>query len=232
VADNYREQGKEYLASMGIYMFNKNAIKKLFKDNETATDFGKEIIPKSIENGYKVASYAYGGYWEDIGTIRSFFQANLELTDNLPNFNLFDNQNMVYTRPRMLPPSKIFGTQFRQAVIAEGCIIHAQMVERSVIGIRSRIGENSILRNTIIMGNDSFESLEELQKDKIPMGIGQHCYIENTIIDKNVHIGNDVHIKGHPSLKDEDTETYCIREGIIVLRKGAIISSGERIGAN
>ncbi|MFK7776090.1 MAG: glucose-1-phosphate adenylyltransferase [Saprospiraceae bacterium] len=230
VGDNYRAQGKEYLASMGIYMFNKASLKKLFVDNDTATDFGKEIIPKSIKSGYKVASYAYGGYWEDIGTIRSFFQANLELTDNLPNFNLFDNQNMVYTRPRMLPPSKFFGTQFRQAVIAEGCIIHAKKIERSIIGIRSRIGEDSVLKNVIIMGNDYFETLEDLQKNNIPMGIGQRCHIENAIIDKSVHIGDDVLIHGHDKLEDKDTDTYCVRDGIIVLRKGAVIPSGMRIG--
>lgn len=230
VGDNYRAQGKEYLASMGIYMFNKASLKKLFADNDTATDFGKEIIPKSIESGYKVASYAYGGYWEDIGTIRSFFQANLELTDNLPNFNLFDNQNMVYTRPRMLPPSKFFGTQFRQAVIAEGCIIHAKRIERSIIGIRSRIGEGTVLKNVIIMGNDYFETLEDLGKNNIPMGIGQRCHIENAIIDKSVHIGDDVHIHGHHKLEDKNTDTYCVRDGIIVLRKGAVIPSGSRIG--
>ncbi|MEL7020473.1 MAG: glucose-1-phosphate adenylyltransferase, partial [Bacteroidota bacterium] len=162
VAPEYAKQDKIYLASMGIYIFKKRIMKRLFAENPDATDFGKEIIPRAIEQGLRVASYQYGGYWEDIGTIRSFFDANLELTDSIPQFNLFDNQNRVYTRPRMLAPSKIFNTRFNRAIIAEGCIILADKIERAVIGIRSRIGEGSIIKDAIIMGNDYFETLEEI----------------------------------------------------------------------
>ncbi len=230
VPDEYRQAGKVYLASMGIYIFSKDVLQRLFSENPDATDFGKEIIPHSIHNGYKVASFSYDGYWTDIGTIRSFFEANIALADPIPEFNLFDNQRVVYTRPRLLPPSKIFGTWFNQAVLAEGSIIHAKKIERSIVGIRSRIGDNSEIAKSVIMGNDYFETLEEMIDEDIPMGIGRNCYIENAIIDKNAHIGKDVFIKGSITLKDTETPTYCIRDGIVVVKKGSVIPDGTRIG--
>ncbi len=229
VSEEYRSQGKVYLASMGIYVFKKEVMRKLFDEHPDATDFGKEIIPQAIEEGYRVGSYSYGGYWTDIGTIRSFYEANIALTDNIPNFNLFDNEKVIYTRPRLLGPSKIFGTWFNQAVIAEGCIIHAKKIERSIIGIRSRIGENSEISNSIVMGNDSFETIEEMQQN-IPMGVGRDCFIEKAIIDKDCRIGNNVVIRGSVALENTDTDTYCIRDGIVVLKKGAKIEHGSRIG--
>jgi glucose-1-phosphate adenylyltransferase len=204
---------------------------KLFKDNPKATDFGKEIIPKAIEGGYKVASFSYDDYWTDIGTIRSFFEANIALTDNIPDFNLFDNEKMVYTRPRMLAPSKIFGTWFNKAVIAEGCIIHAKKIERSIIGIRSRIGEETEISNSIIMGNDYFETLEEIQKESGPaMGIGKNCIIRNAIIDKDCRIGDNVVIHGSVALESAETKTHVVKDGIIVVKKGAHIPDGTKIG--
>ena len=229
VADEYRSQGKVYLASMGIYLFRKDVMMKLFEDNPDATDFGKEIIPHAIESGYRVGSYSFGGYWTDIGTIRSFYEANIALTDNIPEFNLFDNDKYIYTRPRQLGPSKIFGTWFNQAVIAEGCIIHAKKIERSIIGIRSRIGENTEISNAIIMGNDSFETLEEM-RHKTPMGVGRDCFIEKAIVDKDCRIGDNVVIRGSVALENTETDTYCIRDGIVVLKKGATIPSGSKIG--
>lgn len=231
VSDEYKAEGKLYLASMGIYIFKKEFLMKLFKENPDATDFGKEIIPKAIEGGHNVASYSYGGYWTDIGTIKSFFDANIALTDNIPDFNLFDNNKMVYTRPRMLAPSKIFGTWFNKAVIAEGCILHAKKIERSIIGIRSRIGEETEISNAIIMGNDYFETLEEISRDSGPaMGIGRNCIIRNAIIDKDCRIGNNVTIHGSVALKDEETPTHLVRDGIIVVKKGAVIPDGSKIG--
>ena len=229
VSSEYRAQGKVFLASMGIYVFRKEVMLKLFADNPEATDFGKEIIPNAIENGYRVGSYSFDGYWTDIGTIRSFYEANIALTDNIPDFNLFDNDKLIYTRPRMLGPSKIFGTWFNQAVIAEGCIIHAKKIERSIVGIRSRIGENTEISNSIIMGNDSFETIEEM-KQTIPMGVGKDCFIEKTIIDKDCRIGDYVVIRGSVALENAETDTYCIRDGIVVLKKGAVIPSGTKIG--
>ncbi len=228
-----KKKGKVYMASMGIYIFSKDALKKLFKDNDGANDFGKEIIPAAINSGYTVASYEYDGYWEDIGTIASFFEANLELTDNLPSFNLFDNQKIVYTRPRLLGPTKIFGTRFTKSVLAEGCIIHAKKIEQSIIGIRSRIGARSVLKRVIAFGNDFYQTLEELMEDRkedIPIGIGKNCHIENAIIDKNCRIGDNVVIRGGGRLKDRETKQFCIVNGIIVLKKGAKIPSGTKIG--
>lgn len=231
VSKEYEEKGKNYLASMGIYIFSKKAIYKLFNDLPDAKDFGKEIIPTAIGSGYTVASYPYDDYWEDIGTISSYFEANLSLTDNIPEFNLFDNQKIVYTRPRMLAPSKIFGTQFTRTVVAEGCIVHAKSIERSVIGIRSRIGKGTVVKNAMIFGNDYYQSLEEVwSKDKIPMGVGENCRIENAIIDRNCCVGHNVTIVGDDSLPSIETDNYCIRDGIVVLKKGCTIPSNTVIG--
>ncbi len=233
VSESNKKTGKIYLASMGIYIFSKDALYKLFKEHPDALDFGKQIIPGAIEKDYKIASYEYNGYWTDIGNIPSFFEANIALTDNIPHFNLFDNRRMIYTRPRMLPPSKFFGTVFRHVVVAEGCIVHAERIERSIIGIRSRIGEYSVISHVIMMGNDYFQKLEEIvAPDEIPMGIGKHCIIEYTIIDKNCRIGDNVVIRGNPGrLPNEETDTYNIVDGIVVLKKNAVIPSGSRIGA-
>jgi len=233
VSKEDKKKGKVYMASMGIYIFSKSALKKLFAEHLDANDFGKEIIPAAINSGYRVASYIYDDYWEDIGTISSYFDANLELTDNLPDFNLFDNQDIVYTRPRMLGPSKIFGTRFMKSVVAEGCIIHAKKIERAIIGIRARIGVRSVIKNAIVFGNDFYQTLEEFMDDRkvsIPIGIGKNCHIEDAIIDKNCRIGDDVIIRGGGRLKDKETKTYSIVKGIIVLKKGAVIPSGSKIG--
>ena len=235
VPDEYARGGKYYLASMGIYMFKREFLEKLFHDNPNATDFGKEIIPTAIHSGYKVASFSYDGYWTDIGTIRSFFEANIAMTEPIPEFNLFDNRKIIFTHPRLLAPSKIFGTFFNRAVLAEGCIINARKIERSVIGIRSRIGEGTEISNAIVMGADYYESIEQIEKkekdpDDAPIGIGKDCYIEQAIVDKDARIGNDVIIKGSPTLEDMDADTYCIRDGIIVLRKKAFIADGTKIG--
>ncbi len=231
VTDDLRREGRIYLASMGIYIFNKFVLEKMFADNPDAIDFGKEYIPMAIESGMRVASYAFDGYWTDIGTIRSFFEANIALTDPIPKFNLFDNARLVYTRPRMLAPSKVFGTWFNQAILADGCIVHAKKIERSVIGIRSRIGHNTEISKAVVMGNDYFETLEKIVRhEEIPMGIGENCYIENAIIDKNCRIGNNVVIRGSGLLANDETDTYCIRDGIVVVKKGAIIPDGARIG--
>lgn len=233
VSEGYKNDGRVYLASMGIYIFKKSALKKLFEENVEAIDFGKEIIPNAIEHGYKVASYEFGGYWTDIGNISSFFEANIELTDPVPRFNLFDNQSIIYTRPRLLAPSKIFGTQFNYSIMAEGGIIHADKIERSIIGIRSRIGDKTVITHSIIMGNDFFETIEQItsREEGVPiMGIGQHCFIERAIIDKNVRIGNNVYIRGHSSLPNMETNEYCIKDGIVVIKKNAVIPDGTVIG--
>jgi glucose-1-phosphate adenylyltransferase len=233
VSPENQGKGRVYLASMGIYIFNREALHKLFEEKQDAVDFGKEIIPTAINEGYRVASFEFDGYWTDIGNISSFFEANIELTDPVPEFNLFDNEKAVYTRPRLLAPSKVFGTKFNYSVVAEGSIIHADKVERSIIGIRSRIGEKTMITHAIVMGNDYFQTLEQimaLEEGTPAMGIGRNCTIERAIIDKNVCIGNDVVIRGHSSLDNTETEQYCIKDGIVVVKKNAVIPNGTVIG--
>lgn len=228
-----QSQGRNYLASMGIYVFNKEILFQLLNEvHPNATDFGKEIIPDSISN-YKVLSYQYDGYWTDIGNIYSFFEANLALTDEIPPFNLFDSAQTVYTRPRMLPPAKISGTIINKAIIAEGSIIHAKEITQSVIGIRSRIGKDTVVKNSYIMGCDYYETIEQIHKKNEAgepiLGIGERCTIEDAIVDKNCSIGNDVHIKGGAHLEKVDHPLYTIKDNIIVIKKGAIIPNGFSI---
>ncbi|MCB0647600.1 MAG: glucose-1-phosphate adenylyltransferase [Saprospiraceae bacterium] len=223
-------EGREYLASMGIYIFNRSMLRDLLRDNPDATDFGKELIPTALKGGAQVASYMFDGYWTDIGNIESFFQANIELANDIPNFNLFDNVNKIFTRARQLPPSKLQGTTCTNSIIAEGCIIHAKSIVNCVIGIRARIGENSVIQNTYVMGNDFYESLEDLTKQELPIGIGKNTYIDRAIIDKQARIGSNVIIKGDPSLTDAETDTYVVRDGIIAVKKGVTIPDGSRIG--
>ncbi len=226
VPERFKVEGKEYLASMGIYIFNKATLKKLFDDNPDATDFGKEIIPKALKEGLRVSSFEFGGYWTDIGTIKSFFDANLALADTVPDFNLYDNDNFVYTRARLLPASKLMGTTLEHALMAEGCIIEASRIVRSVIGIRSRIGKGTTIENSIIMGNDYFQSKDEIESatsEKPAFGIGQRCYISNCIVDKNASIGNDVRIVGGGHLEEGEHENYYVRDGIIIIKKNQVI---------
>ena len=226
VGDEMKSQGRDYLASMGIYIFNKDLLVELMNNPDTM-DFGKEIIPQAIDK-HKTISYQYQGYWTDIGNIDSFFEANLGLTDEIPQFNLYDRAQRIYTRARMLPTSKVSGTALEKAVIAEGCIIHAAKIERSVIGIRSRIGDETTVINTYVMGSDFYETLEEMENNNIEvlMGIGERCFIKNAIIDKNCRIGDDVRINGGPHLEDKETDMYLIKDGIVVVKKDAVIPKG------
>jgi len=225
-----QQKGKHYLASMGIYIFSKQVLYNLLNEvHPTATDFGKEIIPNSIVS-FKVASYQYEGYWTDIGNIYSFYEANLSLTDDIPPFNLFDNTKTVYSRARMLPPAKISGTTLEKTIIAEGSIINASRIEQSVVGIRSRIGHGTTVVNTYIMGNDYYETIEEMDvntKKGLPMiGIGERCYIKDAIIDKNCRIGNEVRINGGKHLENTDHSLYSVKDGIVVVKKMAVLPDG------
>ena len=228
--DEMRRKGRVYLASMGIYIFTRQMLFDLLQSEyKEGTDFGKEIIPQSIKK-YRVASYQYDGYWTDIGNIYSFFEANLNLTADLPEFNLFDNSKAIYTRARMLPPAKISGTTLEKTLIAEGCIINASRIENSVVGIRSRVEHGTTVVSSYVMGNDYFETLEDIataNKTGVPLlGIGHRCYIRNAIIDKNCRIGDDVRINGGNHLENSDHSLYTVKEGIVVLKKGAVIPNG------
>jgi glucose-1-phosphate adenylyltransferase len=229
----YQEEKKDYLASMGIYVFKRAAIEKLFEEKHTSNDFGKEIIPYAVKHtDYKIASYMYDGYWADIGTISSFMEANLRLTGSLPEFHLYDNIKKVYTNSRNLAPTKFFGTMVTHGLVSEGCIIHAKEIARSVIGLRSRIGPRTIIRDSIVMGNNYYQTIDDIGQlpDNKLLGVGSDCIIQNAILDKNVRIGNNVVIIGDESLKDFESDKYSIRDGIVIVKQSAYIESNTKIG--
>ena len=225
VSDQMKSEGKHYLASMGIYIFNRKLLIDIMSNKETK-DFGKEIIPQAVGNK-KILSFQYEGYWTDIGNIDSFFEANIGLTEDLPKFNLFDNENKIYTRPRLLPPAKFQNTLVDKSLISEGCILNGKEIKRSVIGIRSRVGDGTIIQNSYVMGNDHYQNIDAMNEDKengkILVGIGERCFINNALIDKNCRIGNDVYINGGAHLGDFSNELYAIKDGIVVIKKGAMI---------
>lgn len=230
VSEKSKSEGKEYLASMGIYVFGKNVLKKMF-DEDPGDDFGGELIPNSIGT-YKTLSFQYDGYWTDIGTIQSFFDANIDLTKNFPKFNLFST-SPIYTRARMLPPSKILGSYVSKAVFGDGCIVMADKIEKSIVGNRSRVDKGSSLINTYMMGADFYQNTRDIvendKQGKPNLGVGKYCYIENAILDKNCSIGDNVRIIGGKHLADGDFETHSIKDGIIVVKKNAVIGSGVHI---
>jgi glucose-1-phosphate adenylyltransferase len=216
-----------YQGSMGIYVFNRQIL--IDSLDNTHDDFGKHIIPASL-NKYKVFAYIFQEYWEDIGTVRAFFEANLALTETVPPYNLFDYLNPIYTHARFLPASKINGAQINKAVIAEGCIITHANIDRAVIGIRSVIESGTTIRNAFLMGADYYQD-EDPQSvpGRPPLGIGARCVIEGAIIDKNVHIGDDVVISPAGKPENMDGDNYFIRDGVVVVPKGAVIPSGTKI---
>lgn len=219
-----------FLASMGIYVFNRDVLIKMLEN--TLTDFGKHIIPDAIKT-HRVFSYAYQGYWEDIGTIRSFFEANLDVTSELPRFNFFDMSAPIFSRPRFLPGSKINGAQIDHAVVSDGCIINHAKITNSIVGVRSLVGAGSELKRVIGLGCDYYESqasIEESERVGRPrIGIGQNTRIENAIIDKNARIGNDVVISPAGKPDDVDHPLYFIRDGIVIIPKNGIIPHGTVI---
>jgi glucose-1-phosphate adenylyltransferase len=218
------------LASMGIYVFNRHVLTTLL-DNSHA-DFGKHIIPAAIDT-HKVFSYVFQGYWEDIGTIRAFFEASLELTAELPRFNFFDMASPIFSRPRFLPGSKINGAQIDHAIISDGCIITHATIHQSIIGIRSTIAPGSHLFRTIVMGSDDYESGESIaenaEQGRPPLGIGSGTRIENAIIDKNARIGSNVVITPAGKPDNLDHPMYFIRDGIVIIPKNGVVPDGTVI---
>ena len=233
VSPKMKEEKREYLASMGIYAFHKSVLNDLFEEMPDSNDFGKEIIPHAVnDDNRRVMSYPFEGYWTDIGSISSFFEANLKLTKYLPEYHLYDNVKKLFTNARFLAPSKLFNTRVNMGLLSDGCICHAQEISSTILGIRSRVGKDTIIRESIVMGNDYYQTLDDMTQlpDNKLLGIGNNCVIQRAILDKNVRIGHDVHIIGDPSLADTETDTYCIKEGIIIVKKGAFIPNGSRIG--
>jgi glucose-1-phosphate adenylyltransferase len=218
------------LASMGIYVFNRDVLIKLL-DN-SLTDFGKHIIPTAIDV-HRVFSYVFQGYWEDIGTIRAFFEANLDITSELPRFNFFDMTSPIFSRPRWLPASKINGAQIDHAIISDGCIITHSDIHESIIGIRSIISPHSHLHRTIVLGSDYYESAASIGENEAVgnprIGIGSNTRVENAIIDKNARIGNNVVITPNGKPDNVDHPMYFIRDGIVIIPKNGVVPHGTVI---
>jgi glucose-1-phosphate adenylyltransferase len=215
-----------YQASMGIYIFNRDVLIKAL-DNE-CVDFGKHVIPGMIKN-FRVHSYIFQGYWEDIGTIRAFFDANLQVTDAVPAFNFFDTSSPIYTHARFLPGSKINGATIKQAVVSDGCIIDDAHIERAVIGVRSYIKAGTTIRNSIVMGADFYDVDKVNKSGDLELGIGKNCVIDHAIIDKNARIGDGAVITPDGKPENCDGPNWYVRDGIVVVPKGAAIPAGTWI---
>src|SRR6266436_3255786 len=224
---NLPEDSELYQGSMGIYVFNRQIL--IDSLNNDLDDFGKHVIPVSLKN-YKVLAYIFQGYWEDIGTIGAFFEANLALTDTIPPYNFFDRFAPIYTHPRFLPASKINAATIRHAIIADGCIISDAHIERAVIGLRSVIENGATIRNSVIMGADFYEGDHpKPSPDAPPLGIGKNTVIDRAIIDKNARIGDGVVITPDGKAFSEDGPNYYIRDGVVVIPKNAVIPTGTWI---
>jgi glucose-1-phosphate adenylyltransferase len=223
--------GRTHLASMGIYVFNWSVLKEMLETTSTE-DFGRQVIPEAIKRK-NVFAYFFDDYWEDIGTVPSFFEANINLTQPLPKFNFYDEEKPIFTQARFLPGSKILHSDVARSILCEGSIINNSRIHDSIIGIRSRIEDGCVFARTVVMGADFFESKEELALNAArglpPIGIGHGCEIRNAIIDKNARIGNGVRLINTRGVRDERTDQYCIVGGIIVVPKNAVIPDGTVI---
>lgn len=233
--DSYSRLGIEgdedfLLASMGIYVFNRDLIVKLLDNKHT--DFGKHIIPGAIAN-HRVFSYVFQGYWEDIGTIGSFFEANLDLVSELPRFNFFDMAAPVFSRPRFLPGTKINGATIDHAMVSDGCIINHATIRHTLVGIRSIVGNGSELNRVVLMGGDYYESHASIVENELigkpRIGIGQNTRVENAIIDKNARIGDNVVITPDGKPSEVDHPLYHIRDGVVIIPKNGVIPHGTVI---
>jgi glucose-1-phosphate adenylyltransferase len=223
--------GTAYLASMGIYLFSRDALERSLRE-PSLIDFGKDVLPRALHE-MRVHAHPFRGYWEDVGTIRSYFEANLALTEPIPPFDFYEATRPIFTNPRFLPATKIESCSVRRALVSEGCILVGAEIERAVIGIRSRIGAGAQVRHSLILGADSYETVEEMDraqgKGLPPLGIGSDAVVENAIVDKNARIGRGVRITNHAGEVDRDGEGFFIRDGIVVIPKGAVIPDGTVI---
>lgn len=224
-------KGREHIASMGIYVFNLQTLSEALMEHATS-DFGKHLIPALIQSK-RVFAHFFDGYWEDIGTIRSFYEANLALTKPVPEFNFYDERHLVYSRPRFLPGTKINQATIRASIIGDGAIVSGAVIEDCIIGLRGVIAENAQLYRTIMMGADYYDSdeqkEEDIPSDAPPLGIGSRSIVKNAIVDKNARIGSDVRILNEAGIQTADGPNYCIRDGIVVIPRSAIIPSGAVI---
>ncbi|HEY2900440.1 MAG TPA: glucose-1-phosphate adenylyltransferase [Polyangia bacterium] len=223
--------GGGFLASMGIYIFTREALEEALA-NPQLVDFGRHVIPDAVPRK-RVQAHVYQGYWEDVGTIQSYFQANLALCEAIPPFDFYDAGSPIYTHPRFLPASKVERCNIHNALISEGCILHGATIDRAVIGIRSRIGAAAKIQNSLLIGADEYETLEQIRATEKagvpPIGVGAETVIENAIIDKNARIGRGVKIVNAEGIKEADGDGYFIREGIVIVPKNGVIADGKVI---
>ena len=214
------------LASMGIYLFERAVLREALEGDEA--DFGKHVIPKLLAQR-RVFAYLHQGYWEDIGTIRAFYEANLDLCEPLPKFNFYDATAPVFSHARYLPPTKIIKSRVERSVIADGCIINDALIEHSLIGVRSRIEAGATLRDTLVMGHDFYETPERAHQGAPPMGVGPGTVIERIIVDKNARIGAGVRITPDGKPSEVDGRNFYVRDGIVIIPKNAVIPDGTII---
>jgi glucose-1-phosphate adenylyltransferase len=223
--------GPAFLASMGIYLFGRDQLERSLADT-ALIDFGKDVIPRALRE-MRVHAHAYRGYWEDVGTIRSYFDANLALAASLPPFDFYEAARPVFTHARFLPATKFEACSVREALISEGCILVGAEIERAVIGIRSRIGSRTQIRNSLVLGADFYETVEEMERASSrglpPVGIGADSVIENAIVDKNARLGRGVRIANLGGEREADGNGFYIRDGIVVVPKNAVIPDGTVI---
>jgi glucose-1-phosphate adenylyltransferase len=223
--------GRGFLASMGIYMFGREVLERALAGS-TLADFGRHVIPSAIGET-RVQAHLFRGYWEDVGTIASYFQANLELTKPIPAFDFYDVHRPVYTNPRFLPATKIEGCTLRAALVSEGCILMGAEIERSVLGIRSRVGTGTRLRDTLLIGADYYETFDEIDQARSrglpPVGIGGDSIIERAIVDKNARIGRGVRILEQGRVQEANGAGWYVRDGIVIVPKNGVIPDGTQI---
>ena len=228
-------QRRPFLASMGIYVFERDTLFNLLSSHPEATDFGKDIIPTALSSGLRLQSHLFEGYWEDIGTIKAFYDANLALADEHPAFSFDDETAPIYTRSRYLPPSQIHDAQIRRSILGEGCRLDRCVVDHCVLGLRSRVEEGVVLKDTLVMGADSIESERERAVLRahggVPLGIGRGSHISNAILDKNVRIGCNVQVinKDRVQEADRSAQGFTIRSGIVVIEKNLTLVNGTII---
>ncbi|KAM0875170.1 hypothetical protein ACQ4PT_036970 [Festuca glaucescens] len=235
--DDVRAKEMPYIASMGIYVISKHVMLQLLRDQfPGANDFGSEVIPGATSTGMRVQAYLYDGYWEDIGTIEAFYNANLGITKKpIPDFSFYDRSAPIYTQPRHLPPSKVLDADVTDSVIGEGCVIKNCKIHHSVVGLRSCISEGAIIEDTLLMGADYYETEADkkllAEKGGIPIGIGKNSHIRRAIIDKNARIGDNVKIINVDNVQEaaRETDGYFIKSGIVTVIKDALLPSGTVI---
>jgi glucose-1-phosphate adenylyltransferase len=223
--------GPGYLASMGIYVFSRDALHRSLQD-PTLIDFGRHVIPRALAE-MRVQAHHFRGYWEDVGTIGSYFQANLALCEPIPPFDFYDANRPVYTHPRLLPATKIESCTVRRSLVSEGCILIGAEIEHSLVGIRARIGRGTQVRNSLVLGADFYETVDEIEhsgdRGVPPLGIGAESVIQNAIVDKNARIGSGVRILNEAGEREKDGPGYYIRDGIVIVPKAAVIPDGTVI---